>query len=412
MAGSAIRINENIRRIGCSLSGAAHDPAGFERPLGLCSCCEPPGKPLVVEYELEAVGARLAAGGWEDTEGIARYAPLLPVRGWNPRYAADVGRTPVVRHAALAADLEVEILLKDEGANPSGSFKDRGLSVGVALGAACGARRFCLPTQGNAGVAASLFSARLGLPGCLVYMPEGYQGGLYHREAELFGAEVRFAGANIAASGRIMREELASGLVSGELVDLSTFFEPGRLEGKKTLGLEIAESCGPQGLPGWILYPTGGGTGLVGIWKAFRELAGAGRLDPERHPLPRMVAVQSESCAPVVGSFERGLDHVEPVESKGTVADGLDVPGAIMGHGILATIRDSGGTAVAVSEESIVKAFRDCGRAGVPVSYESAATLAALRDLRHRGVIEAGSTVLLLLTASHFIALGRQPPSA
>jgi threonine synthase len=389
------------------LSGKEHDPKGFSRPIGLCTCCEEPGKPLVVEYDLDAVKTRLDAAGWDDAEGIWRYGPLLPVGGYPPRYAADVGVTPIVNHGPLAADLDVDLLLKDEGANPSGSFKDRGLSVGVALGAACGAKRFCLPTQGNAGVAAALFSARLGLPGCLVFMPDGYQDGLYHREAEFFGAEVRFAGANIAASGRIMREEFAAELNSGEFVDLSTFFEPGRLEGKKTMGLEIAESCEQDGLPDWIFYPTGGGTGLVGIWKAFQELIGIGRLKGHGRPLPRMVAVQSENCAPVVRSFERGLDHVEPVESKGTVADGLDVPGAIMGHSMLAVIRESGGTAIAVSETSILDAFRDCGRVGVPVSYESAATLAALRDLRARGVIEAGSTVLLLMTASHFIPLGQ-----
>lgn len=412
MGDPTIRANPDIEGVYCSLSGRKHDPGGFARPIGLCACCEPPGRPLVVEYDLEAVAARLARAGWGDAAGIWRYAPLLPVDGLAPRYAADVGRTPVVGNDALAAELEVELLLKCEGANPSGSFKDRGLAVGIALGAACGARRFCLPTQGNAGVAASLFSARLGSPGCLVYMPEGYQGGLYHREAELFGAEVRFAGANIAVSGRIMREELAAELASGELVDLSTFFEPGRLEGKKTMGLEIAESRGPESLPDWILYPTGGGTGLVGIGKAFRELAGLGRLDTARKPLPRMVAVQSENCAPVVRAFERGLDHVEPLESSGTIADGLDVPGAIMGHGILATIRESGGTALAVSEASIREAFRDCGRTGIPASYEGAATLAALRDLRRRDVVEAGATVLLLMTASHFVSLGPEPPAS
>ncbi len=404
---SEIHINPNIKKIVCSLSGKVHDPESFRRPLALCSCCAKPGKPLVVEYDLEAVKNQLDTDGWDNADGIWKYGPLLPVGGYPSRFAADVGITPIVSHAPLAGDLDIDLLLKDEGANPSGSFKDRGLSVGVALGAACGAKRFCLPTQGNAGVAATLFSARLGLPGCLVYMPNGYQDGLYHREAKFFGAEVRFAGSNIAASGQAMREEFASQLQSGEFVDLSTFFEPGRLEGKKTMGLEIVESCGSDGLPDWIFYPTGGGTGLVGIWKAFQELVGLGRLDDQKRPLPRMVAVQSENCAPVIQAFERGLDHVEPIESKGTIADGLDVPGAIMGHSILATIRQSGGTAVAVSETSILDAFRDCGLHGVPVSYESAATLAALRKLRAGSVVKAGAKVLLLMTASHFIPLGQ-----
>jgi threonine synthase len=403
---ATFRINPMISKVVCSLTGTEADPENFRRPLGLCSCCQAPGKPLVIEYDLESVRNPRDEIPTEEF-GIWRHAELLPVVGGPARFAADVGGTPIVLHHPLSEEHGVEVLLKDEGANPSGSFKDRGLAVGVALGVACGAKRFCLPTQGNAGVAASLFSSRLGLPGCCVYMPEGYQDNIYHREAEFFGAEVSFAGDNIAVSGRLMREAFASELASGEFVDMSTFFEPGRLEGKKTMGIEIVESCKNNSLPDWILYPTGGGTGLVGIWKAFRELTGLGRIDPARNPLPRMVAVQSENCAPVVRAFERGLDHVEPVESKGTVADGLDVPGAIMGHGILSAIRESGGTAVSVSEASIIEAFLDCGRHGVAVSYESAATLAALRRLLADDVIDRGSSVLLLLTASHFIPLAQ-----
>jgi threonine synthase len=404
---SRLRINPNISRLVCSLSGKGVDAEGFRRPIGLCSCCPAPGKPIVVEYDLDAVRLRLEAAPADDGLGLLRYGPLLPVENMPPSFAADVGGTPIVRHEALSQEVGVELFLKDEGANPSGSFKDRGLAVGVAFGVACGAKRFCLPTQGNAGVAASLFSARLGLPGCLVYMPEGYEGGIYHRETELFGGEVRFAGPNIAASGRFMREAFSAELASGEFVDMSTFFEPGRLEGKKTMGFEIVEAFGADRLPDWILYPTGGGTGLVGIWKAFRELAGLGRLDPQRHRLPRMVTVQSENCPPVVRSFEAGLDHVEPVESRGTVADGLDVPGAIMGHGILRAIRESNGSAVAVPEEAIFEAFRDCGRNGIAVGYESAATLAGLRRLLAEGAIAPGDRVLLLLTASHLIPLAQ-----
>jgi threonine synthase len=403
-----IRLNPDIARIVCSVTGQTYDPHGFERPMGLCSCCAAPGKPLIVVYDLDSIRERLGETGWGGGPGLWRFGPLLPVLGLPWWFAPDVGLTTSVRHEPLGGENGVEMYLKNEGGNPSGSFKDRGLAVGVALGVACGAQRFCLPTQGNAGVAASLFSTRLRLPGCQVYMPDGYQGGIYHREAELFGAEVRFAGENIAASGKIMRETFADDLASGTLVDLSTFFEPGRLEGKKTMGLEIVDEFGPSRLPDWILYPTGGGTGLVGIWKAFQELASLGRIDLDQHPLPRMVAVQSENCAPVVESFNNGLDHVEPVQSKGTIADGLDVPGAIMGHGILTTIRDSDGTAVAVSEGSIRDAFKTLGRHGIAASYESAATLAALRKLRIEGTIPVGARVLLLLTATHFVSLAQQ----
>jgi len=403
-----IRLNPDIAKVVCSVTGSETDAKEYSQPLALCACCPPPGKPLVVVYELDAIRERLGDSGWGTGPGIWRYGALLPVLGLPWRYAPDVGLTQAVRNESLGGKNGVDLFLKNEGTNPSGSFKDRGLAVGIALGVACGAQRFCLPTQGNAGVAAALFSTRLGLPASLVYMPQDYRGGLYHREAELFGAEVRFAGDNIAAAGKVMREAHADELASGKLVDMSTFFEPGRLEGKKTLGFEIVEAFGPERLPDWIIYPTGGGTGLVGIWKAFQELIALGRLDSTEHRLPRMVAVQSENCAPVVEAFHSGLDHVLTVESQGTIAEGLDVPGAIMGHGILATIRESGGTAVAVPERAILDTFRVLGRHGIASSYEGAATLAALRKLRVEGVIPVGSRVLLLLTANHFVSLAQE----
>lgn len=404
-----LRINPNVARLVCSKSGREVVASDFSRPVGLCRCCPSPGKPVVVEYDRELVLADLAGRvlGRMPGPGIWRFAPLLPVVGVGDEYAADLGGAPVSRHGRLSAELGVEVYLKNEGTSPSGSFKDRGLAVGVAFGAACGARRFCLPTQGNAGVAACLFSARLGLPGCVVYMPDGYQGCVYHRACEFFGGEVRFAGTNIAAAGRAMRADLEAELESGEFVDMSTFFEPGRLEGKKTMGFEIAAAFAGRPLPDAIVYPTGGGTGLVGIWKAFEELIGLGLLDPARARVPRMVAVQSANCAPVVEAFEKGLDDVAPVNSRGTIADGLDVPGAIMGHGILRVLRASGGSAVAVPEEAIASAFARCGRLGIAAGVESAATLAAVGAMRESGAVRPGESVLLLLTGSHLIPLSR-----
>ncbi len=405
----ALHINPNVSRLSCSSSGQELSGPVFSSPVGLCRCCPAPGKPVVVEYDPDKVRA-----GLRDTRvaerkagGIWRYAPLLPVLGVPEEYAADVGGTPAVKHAGLSRELGVEVFLKNEGTGPSGSFKDRGLAVGIALGVACGAKRFCLPTQGNAGVAACLFSARLGMPGCLVWMPDGFQGCIYHKACEFFGGEVRFAGPNIAAAGRTMREELRAELSSGEYVDISTFFEPGRLEGKKTMGLEIAEQFSGRPLPDLIVYPTGGGTGLVGIWKAFTELSAFGLLDPVHARLPRMVAVQSANCAPVVEAFHKGLTDVVPVTSRGTVADGLDVPAAIMGHAILRVLRESRGTAVAVSEEAIARAFARYGEAGVPAGYESAATLAGLLALRETGEVVGGARVLLLNTGSHLIPLSK-----
>ena len=403
------RINPNVARMRCSRTGQEVSTRGFTTPVGLCRCCPSPGKPVIVEYDRDRVLSELRAVPLSERvgPGIWRFAPLLPVVGVPDGYAADVGGTPVVRHQRLSESLGVQVFLKNEGTNPSGSFKDRGLAVGVALGLASGAKRFCLPTQGNAGVAACLFSARLGLPGCLVYMPEGFQGCIYHKACEFFGGEVRFAGPNIAAAGRKMRDDLKDELGRGDIVDISTFFEPGRLEGKKTMGLEIAEQFAGTALPEYIFYPTGGGTGLVGIWKAFSELVSLGLLEPAHERLPHMVAVQSANCAPVVGSFEKGLEEVAPVTSRGTVADGLDVPGAIMGHGILRAVRESGGTAVAVPEDGIVSAFARYGRLGIPAGYESAATFAALLALRTKSVVPDGARVLLLNTGSQLVPLSK-----
>jgi threonine synthase len=387
----ALRLGENVRRIVCSRTkNVALERAEITRPMGLCKCCPAPGSPLVVEYTS-------TKRAWRDVPGIFRYESLLPVAGVPEEYAADVGRTPLVRHDALGRSLDVDLMLKLEAGNPSGSFKDRGLAIAVALGRALGAKGVCLPTQGNAGIAASLFAARLGLP-CLAYMPARHEGSVYHRAAAHFGATVHFFGANIAESGAEMRRVHGGAIAAGEMLDVSTFWEPGRLEGKKTMGLELVEQMGDDALPDWIVYPTGGGTGLVGIWKAFGELGITKR--------PKMAAVQSTKCAPVVQAFERGLDHVEKIVSQGTIADGLDVPGAIMGHGILDVVRESKGTAIAVDDEAIVKDFGELARAGVSASYESAATLTALRALRAKGTIASGEKVLLLFTAGHSVTLG------
>jgi threonine synthase len=406
----ALEVNPNVSGLRCSFSGKAVASNGFSAPVALCGCCPTPGKPVVVEYDPERVRAELRGAPLPERpgRGIWRYAPLLPVVGMPDAYAADVGGTPTVRHERLSRELGLDVFIKNEGTNPSGSFKDRGLAVGIALGRACGARRFCLPTQGNAGVAACLFSARLGLAGCMVWMPDGFQGCIYHKACEFYGGEVRFFGPNIAATGRRMREELQADLASGAYVDISTFFEPGRLEGKKTMGLEIVEAFAGRPLPDLIFYPTGGGTGLVGIWKAFSELSALGFLEPGHAAhLPRMVAVQSANCAPVVEAFRKGLADVAPVNSQGTIADGLDVPAAIMGHGMLRVLRESGGTAVSVTEEAIVAAFRQFGACGVNAGYESAATLAGLRALRESGEVHDSARVLLLATGTQFIALSK-----
>lgn len=402
-----LRVSPHVARLRCSKSGVEVPLASLRKAPGLCSCCPAPGKPLLVEYEPGAVRAAWLPPAARET-GLFRFGAGLPVTGLPASYAADVGNTPTLFHAGLSRELELEVFIKNEAQNPTGSFKDRGLALGVALGAAFGARRFCLPTQGNAGVAAAFFSSRLGLPPAVVYMPEGYQGSIYHRACGHFGGEVVFAGANIAGAGQAMRAALAEPLARGECVDISTFFEPGRLEGKKTMGFEIAEAFPGSELPGAIFYPTGGGTGLVGIWKALNELRAWGVADAAHTQLPRLIAVQSSRCAPVVNAFRAGASEVTPVTSQGTIADGLDVPGAIMGHAMLDAVRASNGFAAAVEEPDIERAFQDFGRHGIGAGYESAATLAALRDARRSNTIAAGSKVLLLLTGTHLIPLARR----
>jgi threonine synthase len=399
------QISPNVSFLRCSKSGRVIPLPRLDRPPALCSCCPAPGKPLLVEYDRERVRAAWTTGA--RGSGLFRFAAGLPVTNLPASYAGDVGDTPVFRHDALSDELRVEVFIKNESVNPSLSFKDRGLAMGIALGVAFGARRFCLPTQGNAGVSAALFSSRLGLPGALVYMPEGYQGSIYHRACRHFGGEVVFAGDNIAAAGKAMRAALAAELARGQYVDISTFFEPGRLEGKKTMGFEIAEAFAERALPDAVFYPTGGGTGLVGIWKAWNELRTWGLADPAHERLPRLFAVQSERCAPVVEAFQAGAAEVTPIVSRRTIADGLDVPGAIMGHAMLGALRESGGLARAVTDVAIEGAFAELGRQGVGAGYESAATLAALREARRAGQIATGARVLLLLTGSHSIALAR-----
>ena len=280
----ALQINPNVSLLRCSWSGQELPGHPFSSPVGLCRCCPAArqaggGRVRHCKGARPSCAARRSPGATgQGSGGTLRCYRCSVSRKSTPRTSA---HTPTVRHGPLSRQLGVEVFLKNEGTNPSGSFKDRGLAVGVALGRACGARRFCLPTQGNAGVAACLFSARLGMPGCQVWMPEGFQGSIYRRGCEFFGGEVRFAGPNIAATGRAMRERLAHELSTGEYVDISTFFEPGRLEGKKTMGLEIADQFAGRRLPDLVVYPTGGGTGLVGIWKAFTELSALGLL--ERH---------------------------------------------------------------------------------------------------------------------------------
>jgi threonine synthase len=283
-------------------------------------------------------------------------------------------------------------LVKDESQNPTGSFKARGMAVAVA--AAREARLLAAPSAGNAGSALAAYGARAGIP-VRLFLPDRTPAP-YVAEARRLGARIDLVPGSIADAGRALRQTLGpSG--PGTFRDLSTLREPYRVEGKKTMGYEIAEAMNWT-FPDVIVYPAGGGTGLVGIWKAVAEMAELGWIDSKR---PRMMMVQAAGCAPVVRAYQQNKDHADPFENAYTVASGLRVPVAIGDYLMLQAVRESGGTAVTVTDEELLASMREMASTeGVFAAPEAAATLAALPKLRDGGAIKATDQVLLLLTGA------------
>jgi threonine synthase len=299
------------------------------------------------------------------------------------------GLTPLVQ--AHAPGFE-RVFVKDEGQNPTASFKARGLAAAVSRAKELGATDIALPSAGNAGSAAAAYAAAAGLK-AHVAMPRDVPE-LNRVEVEMYGAELTLVDGLINDAGALIKQQVAA----NGWFDVSTLKEPYRQEGKKTMGIELAEQggWGADCLPDVIIYPTGGGTGIVGMWKAFEELERLGWIGSKR---PRMVVVQAEGCAPIVRAFARGERHAEPWQNAQTVAAGLRVPVAIGDYLILDSLRESGGTALAVSEEAIADAQRDMGkRAGIYAAPEAAATWAALGQLRQRGWLDGSERVVLFCT--------------
>jgi threonine synthase len=325
-----------------------------------------------------------------------RYWELLPVRDPSHVISLGEGLTPLVELGSGARQTlgleRGQVLLKDEGQNPTASFKARGLSAAVSRARELGARGIALPSAGNAGAAAAAYAAAGGLE-AFVAMPRDVPE-LNRLEADIYGARVTLVDGLIGDAGRLVREQAPT----HGWFDVSTLREPYRQEGKKTMGLELAEQggWGAGCLPDVIVYPTGGGTGIVGMWKAFEELEALGWIGPRR---PRMVSVQAAGCAPIVRAFERGERFAEPWADAHTSAAGLRVPAAIGDYLILDAVRSSHGTALAVSEESILAAQREMGRvAGVWPAPEAAATWAAARQLRSSGFLRGDERVVLFCT--------------
>ncbi len=320
-----------------------------------------------------------------------RYRELMPLLPGDEVVTLGEGFTPLFHARRLGAALGLDrLFIKDESLNPTNSFKARGQSAAITRAKGLGATTIALPTAGNAGNAASAYSAAAGLA-CQVFIPKDAKQPFVD-ECRLYGATVTLVDGLITDAGRMAAEQ---GAPLG-WYDVSTLKEPYRVEGKKTMGYELAEQLDWR-LPDWIVYPTGGGTGLVGMWKAFEEMAAIGWLPADRKP--RMVSVQAAGCAPIVRAFEAGTEKAAPWEHAHTRADGLRVPRAIGDFLILQAVRDSGGTAVAVSDEDMVRDMLAIGsQEGVSAAPEGGAALAAIRKLATDGRIGRDETVVLFNT--------------
>jgi threonine synthase len=324
-----------------------------------------------------------------------RYRAFLPLVGAEVPVTLGEGDTPLLPALRTGARLGLSRLwIKDEGANPTGSFKARGLSAAVTRAGAAGATGFVIPTAGNAGVAAAAYGARAGLP-VRVYAPATTPGTILS-QIRIYGADLHLLEGHIGDCGRAARAWAAE---SGA-IDLSTLREPYRIEGKKTLGLELAMQLG-WSLPTAIIYPTGGGTGLIGMWKAFAELRRAGWVTDAP---PRMFSVQSSGCAPIVRAFETGADRATPWENPWTIASGLRVPAPLGDRLILRALRESGGAAVAVTDADLAAEAASATHAeGVDLSPEGGAAVAAARLLRERGLLRADDEVVIFNTGGGWL---------
>jgi threonine synthase len=354
----------------------------------LCPSCS---LPLLARYDLAV------AKGWsrDSLKGreasMWRYREMMPLLPGDEPVTLGEGFTPLIHATRLGAMLGLERLyIKDESLNPTNSFKARGQSAAITRARALGAETIALPTAGNAGNAAAAYSAAAGLA-CQVFIPKDAKQPFVD-ECRLYGAQVTLVDGLITDAGRIAAEK---GKPLG-WYDVSTLKEPYRIEGKKTMGYELAEQL-DWTLPDWIIYPTGGGTGLVGMWKAFDELQAIGWIaGPHR---PRMVSVQAEGCAPIVRAFDEGATKAAPWENAHTAADGLRVPRAIGDFLILQAVRDSRGTAIAVSDADMVRDMLEIGKlAGVSAAPEGGAALTAIKRLVADKRIGPNETVVLFNT--------------
>ena len=351
-------------------------------------------KPLLAKYDLAAIARSLKPADLKGrSQTLWRYRELLPMADMENALSLGEGWTPLIAAKQLGEAMDFPgLYIKEEGANPTTSFKARGMAVAVSRAKELGATALSVPSAGNAAGAMSAYAALAQLP-AFVFMPKDVPQA-FIGECQALGAEVTLIDGLITDCGRIAAE----GVRKHNRFDLSTLKEPYRLEGKKTMGYELAEQM-DWTLPDVIIYPTGGGTGLIGMWKAFAEMIELGWLKAEQ--LPRMVSVQAEGCAPMVRAFEGGDQFATPWENGATAADGLRVPAAVGDFLILNALRESGGTAVAVSDREMIEGANLIGRTqGIFASPEGGACLAAFIKIKEKGWVKPGEKVVLFNTGS------------
>ncbi len=377
----------NVTRLECAACHLEHEA---RRLLNLCREC---GKPLLVRYDLERAASTLTK---ESLPGrvadLWRYREVLPVENDQNIVSLGEGWTPLLRAECLGKKIGIDQLyIKDESQNPTQSFKARGMSTAVSMAKELGAQKLAVPSAGNAAGALAAYAARAGLE-CFIFMPRDTPRANVI-ECEQTGAQVTLMDGLITDCGaEVARRKKAEGWF-----DVSTLKEPYRIEGKKTLGYELAEQLNWE-LPDVIVYPTGGGTGLIGMWKAFAEMQELGWIGPQR---PRMVTVQASGCAPIVRAFEEGKRFADEFPNAATVASGLRVPKAIGDFMILDALLESGGTAIAVTDDELISATREIGAAeGVFCAPEGAACLPALRKLIAAGEVKPNDRVVLFNTGA------------
>jgi threonine synthase len=371
----------------CGACGKPHDADILQN---LCTACS---KPLLARYDLKAAGRQLtkdALAGREPT--LWRYREVLPVRDCAHTVSLGEGWTPLAHADRLGKQLGVDnLLIKDESLNPTGSFKARGLCLAVSRAKELGATALAIPSAGNAAGAMAAYAAKAGIP-AHVFMPKDTPSA-FIIECYAHGAQVGLVDGLITDCGRIVAERQAA----EGWFDVSTLKEPYRVEGKKTMGYELAEQL-DWTLPDVILYPAGGGTGLIGMWKAFAEMQELGWIGTHR---PRMIAVQAAGCQPIVRAYEQHLDNAPEWENAHTLASGLRVPRAVGDFLMLRAIRESGGCAVAVPDAAMVEGVRRIGsNEGIFAAPEGGAVLAALQLLLDDGRVKRSERIVLFNTGS------------